>query len=93
MNPPQRQRNNRRRAPQSKRPAAIDIWRAAPPLPAVEPIAPASDVGALLRSLGDPPMQKGAAAGHYFVAVVERAAMIAAALAFSVDLLAEPDDD
>jgi hypothetical protein len=44
-----------------------------------------------LRSLGDPPMNNGHVAGHYFNAVIERAAAVAGALALSADLLAEPD--
>ena len=47
--------------------------------------------GALLRSLGDPPVGNGTAAGHYFNAVVERAAAVALALAVSGDLLSDDD--
>jgi len=92
VNRPQRPRVSQRRRPQAKRPAPVDVWRSPRPLPDTEPIAPATDAGALLRSLGDPPMTGGTAAGHYFNAVVERAAAVAVALALSADLLAEPDD-
>jgi hypothetical protein len=68
-----------------------DLWRAAPDLPEVEPIALPHEVGALLRSLGDPPMNNGAAAGRYFSVVVERAAAVAVALAVSADVLAHQD--
>jgi hypothetical protein len=51
------------------------------------------EVGAVLRSLGDPPMHNGAAAGHYFNAVIQRSAAVAIALAVSVDLLADADAD
>ena len=64
-----------------------DLWRDAPPLPEVEPIAVPHEVGAMLRSLGDPPMNNGAAAGRYFSVVVERAAAVAVALAVSADVL------
>jgi len=47
---------------------------------------------ALIRSLGDPPMNHGNAAGHYFSTVVERAAAVALALALSADLVADPED-
>ena len=82
-------RRNRR-----KRPKPVDIWRTPDPLPDVEPIAVPNEVGALLRSLGDPPTIGGSVApGHYFNAVIERAAAIAVALALSADLLAHPLDD
>ena len=63
-------------------------------MPDVEPIAVPNEVGALLRSLGDPPTIGGSVApGHFFSAVIERAAAIAVALALSADLLAHPLDD
>jgi hypothetical protein len=94
MNQPRRKRPKQRRTAQPKRPTAIDIWRTADPLPDVEPITTPDEVGALLRSLGDPPMIAGGIMGsHYFTAVIERAAAVAAALALSADLLAQPTDD
>ena len=92
-NRPQRARNKQRRRPQTKRPPAVDIWRAPAPLPELERIAPSDDAGALLRSLGDPPMNNGHVSGHYFNAVVERAAAVAGALALSADLFAESERD
>jgi hypothetical protein len=86
--PPQR-RNNQGRRPPPKRPAPVDIWRIPGPLPDIEPITVAPEAGALLRSLGDPPMFDGATAARVFTAVIERAAVIAAALALSADLLTE----
>ena len=41
----------------------------------------------------DPPLNNGMAAGYYFTTVVERAAAVAYALAFSADVLAKPDAD
>ena len=38
-------------------------------------------------------MNGGTAAGHYFNAVIERAAAVAVALALSADLLATDNDD
>jgi len=90
MNRPQR-RSKQRRRPQAKRPATPDLWRIPAPLPEIEPITVSDDAGALLRSLGDPPMNNGHVSGHYFNAVIERAAAVAGALALSADLLAEPD--
>ena len=91
MNRPQRQRPNQRRRPQSKRHAPVDIWRVPRPLPEIERIAVSHDAGALLRSLGDPPMNNGHLAGHYFNAVIERAAAVAGALALSADLFVETE--
>ena len=74
----------------AKRP---DLWRPVPQLADPRPITPADDATALVRSLGDPPLQgQGAVAEHYLAAVVERAAVLATALAHSAGLLAEPDD-
>ena len=92
MNRPQRSRNNQRRRPPAKRPARVDIWHSPRPMPDIERIAIAHDAGAVLRSLGDPPMNNGHVAGHYFNAVIERAAGVAVALALSADLLAESDE-
>jgi hypothetical protein len=50
----------------------------------------------MLRSLGDPPLQgQGQVAEHYLAAVVDRAAVLASALAAAGGLLASgsPDDD
>lgn len=75
----------------SKRP---DLWRPVPPLADPAPIASVEDPTALIRSLGDPPLQgQAAVAEHYLAAVVERAASMATALAASAGLLASPDQD
>jgi hypothetical protein len=81
-------RKSKRGGAQQRQP---DLWRQAPDLPAVEPISLPHEVGALLRSLGDPPLHNGAAAGRYFSVVVERAAAVAVALSVSADVLAGPD--
>ena len=71
-----------------------DLWRPVPQLADPASIVPAPDPTALLRSLGDPPLQgQGAVAEHYLAAVVERAAGLATALAVAAGLLAEPDLD
>jgi hypothetical protein len=88
-----RNRNQRRRGGNPNRPKPVDVWSSPRPLPDIEKIAPASEAGAMLRSLGDPPMNNGTAAGHYFHAVIERAAAVASALAMSADLLAAPGAD
>ncbi len=96
MNQPRRkQSRGRRKGPKQKRQlTTADLWRPTPQLPEPEPIRPASDPTALLRSLGNPPLPgQGAVAEHYLAAVVERAAGLATALAASADLLAPPDGD
>jgi hypothetical protein len=96
MNQPRRRQGQARRRQGGNRPAprSVDLWRPVPPLPETEPIIPASDPAALLRSLGDPPLQgQGAAAGHYLAAVVERAAGLALALAATGGLLAEAEEE
>src|SRR3954452_9061811 len=85
--------NNQGRRPQQRRPAPVDVWSNPGALPEIEPIAVAPEVGAVLRSLVDPPMVNGSAAGKYFTDVVERAAAIAPALALSADVLAQASGD
>jgi hypothetical protein len=68
------------------------LWRDVPDLPEPAPIAPAADASALLRSLGEPPLQgQAGVAQGYMLAVVERAAALATALAAAADLLATDD--
>ena len=83
-------RNDKRRRQQQqhkKQQHHVDVWRSPEALPDTRKIANPTDVGALLRSLGDPPVGNGTAAAHYFNAVVERAAAVALALAVSADVL------
>jgi hypothetical protein len=69
-----------------------NVWRAAPPPPDAQPIAPATDPAMVLRSLGDPPLPgQGAVAEHYLAAVIERASQMATALAAAAGVLASPD--
>jgi hypothetical protein len=89
---PRGKQQGRRRGQKQKQP--FDLWRAVPQLDPPEPIVTASDPAALLRSLGDPPLQgQATVAAHYMAAVIERAAGLATALAASGDLLAEADED
>ena len=83
----QRRRSGSRNG--SRQAQKADIWRDPEPLPEVEKIAVSRDATALLRSLGEPPMNGAIEAGYTFGAVVERAAGIATALAFSAGLLAD----
>jgi hypothetical protein len=83
-----RRRSGSRRPAAARRPGPLDVWSPPAELPPVERITVPEEVGALLRSLGEPPAIDGSMiASGYFTAVVERAAAIAAALALSADLL------
>jgi uncharacterized Zn finger protein len=87
-----RRRQQKRQRPPKRKP--VDLWRPVPQLPDPEPIVPAADPTALVRSLGDPPLQgQGQVAEHYLAAVVERAAGLATALAAAGGLLGSRDDD
>jgi hypothetical protein len=96
VNQPQRPRSDKRRRPAAKRGqqgrSANDLWRTPPPLPDVKPIPLPNEVGAMLRSLGEPPMANSTTAAAYFGTVVERAAAVALALAVSADVLGRDDD-
>lgn len=93
----QQGRNSQRRRSGSRQsgtrqPPKVDIWRDPEPLPELETITVSRDATALLRSLGEPPMNGAIEAGYTFGSVIERAAGIATALAFSAGLLAEQVD-
>jgi hypothetical protein len=83
---PPRHGNQRRRATATR--AVTGLWHEAAPLPDLEPVSPASDTTALLRSLGDPPLAGTTDISLHFAIVIERTAALAAALALSADLLA-----
>jgi hypothetical protein len=94
----QQPRNNRRRrgGGGGGKPKPLALWRPVPPLPDPEPIVPVGDpaVTAVLRSLGDPPLQGQGTVAHFYMAeVVRRAGGLAEALAETAGLrAAEPDD-
>ena len=72
----------------------VDFWGdpAAPPPGTVQPIRPTEDPGALVRSLGDPPLGTNpAAAEHHLAVVYEEAVRAATALAAANGLLADDD--
>jgi cytosine/adenosine deaminase-related metal-dependent hydrolase len=86
------QRGAQRRTQAPRRANPVEFWHAPQQLPDVELIFVPDDVGALARSLGDPPMHHGTTAGHYFNAVIERTSALARALSLSADLLGDPLD-
>jgi hypothetical protein len=93
MSGPRRRRPSKRANP-SQPQAPRDLWRAVTLPDAPDAIAPSPQASALIASLGQPPLRAhGAAAEQYLTAVVERAAMLATALAASADLLVEKPAD
>jgi hypothetical protein len=86
-----RRQQRRRRSPAAR---AAELWRPVAPLPDPEPITPAPDPAAVLRSIGEPPLQgQGVIAEHYLAAAVEQAAGLATALAAASGLLAPSSTD
>src|SRR3954465_5802997 len=86
-----RRRRGRRRSGGGAR--QHNLWREAPVLEDPEPIMPAKDPAAVLRSLGTPPLQgHGALVDYYLATLVERAAGVAAALAAPAGVLGSPED-
>lgn len=86
--------SGRRRKPrkgsskQVKAAPPAEFWRAAPEPPEPEVIEPSDHPAALIKSMSTPPLPgQAAVAGPYFAAVVERAAMVATAVAASAGLL------
>jgi len=77
---------------QNKIAPPAEFWRAAPEPPEPPDIRPADDPTALLQSMGTAPLPgQASVADHYMAAVIQRAAMLATALAASADLLEEGD--
>jgi hypothetical protein len=90
----QRKTQGRSRRRRSQRARTADLWRPVPQLPDPEAISPINDPTALLRSLGDPPLQgQSTVGGHYLAAVIERAAQSATALATMAELVHRPGED
>ena len=88
-----RNRTNKRNAPR-RAIDRLDLWALRPELEPPAPIRPPAEPAALVRSLGDPPLGRHSVpGGNAVAAVVERASMLATALAASADLLASDDED
>ncbi len=88
-------RRNNKSANRNGRPAEVslvDFWRALPERGCPAPISPAADPTALLRSLGKAPLPGQAAADRNVAMVIERASVLATALAAATGLLALDED-
>ena len=85
---PSNGKSGRRRRQGTK---ADDLWRDAGPLPDVEPVHGSDDPTALIRSLGEPPLVRGGEVAFHFATVVERTAVLAAALSANILATADPD--
>lgn len=92
MNQQQRRKTNVRRGPTPAK--GNDLWKPVPLPPPVQKIRAVRHPDTLLGSIGDPPLgMKSVVAGHYLATVIERSAILAAALAASADLLESSTDD
>jgi len=83
----QRRNNNQRRRRPAGQAPTVDFWHGGAELPEVRPITVTPDPSALMRSLGDLPLNDSGDVRYHIAAVIERAASIAAALALTADLL------
>lgn len=93
MNQPRKRPNQRKRKGSAKA-KPLDLWRPVPPLPEPEPIRPASDPTALLRSAGAPPLRaRSDMAEAYLLLVADKAANLATALAAAAGLYDPSADD
>lgn len=91
---PNQGRPGQGRRRRGKKPKATDLWRPVPPLPAPEPIHPASDPTVVVRSLGAPPLKgQGAEAEYRLAQVTDAAARTAMALAALAELTPAATDD
>lgn len=87
MNQPRKRPNQRKRKSGGAKAKPVDLWRPVPPLPDPEPIRPASDPTALLRSIGAPPLRaRSDVAEAYLLLVADKAANLATALAAAAGL-------
>ena len=92
MSPRRRSKKRSARNRQSQQP--LEFWKAMPDLGPVEPVVPARDPSAVVRSLGTPPLTgQAATAEPYLAAAIDKAAKMATALAAAEGLLAQADDD
>jgi hypothetical protein len=94
MSGPQRGQRRPRRSQSQRRNTGRGLWSPAPALEDPDPIRPATDPTVLINSLGPPPLRgHSSTAEYHLAAVIERAAVLATALAASAGLLAEPEAD
>ena len=73
-------------------PQPLELWRAVPEPPPAELVVPTEDPGAVIRSLGTPPLTgQAAVADQYLELATRKAAATATALAKAAGLLVEDD--
>jgi hypothetical protein len=93
-NQPRKRQQQRKRGGGGNKSKPVDIWRPVPPLPDPAPITPAVDPTALLRSIGAPPLRaRSDMAEAYLLAVSEKAAALATALAMAAGLYDPPAEE
>lgn len=79
--PANKRTSSRRRRSGAK---TTDLWRDPGPLPEMESVQWSDDPTALIRSLGEPPLVRGGEVAIHFATVVERTALLAAALSANI---------
>ena len=89
-----RRRGRKKSGRRSQGPQPLELWRAHPEPPPVELVAPTHDPGAVIRSLGTPPLTgQAAVADQYLELAARKSAATATALAKAAGLLSEDDRD
>jgi hypothetical protein len=89
-----RRRGRKKSARRGQAPQPLELWRAHPEPPPVELVAPTADPGAVIRSLGAPPLTgQAAVADQYLELAARKAAATATALAQASGLLVADTDD
>ena len=90
-----RRRGRKKGGRKGNAPQPLELWKSHPEPPDVELVAPASDPGAVIRSLGTPPLTgQAAVADQYLELAARKSAATATALAKAAGLLGgdEPED-
>lgn len=88
-----KRRSNKSRNTNKPRPDPVTFWREDEEPEEATPVILPADPTALLRSLGPPPIPNAEAVNTEFLKTVLRASSLAGALAASVDLIDDHDDD
>lgn len=85
-------RRGRKRSGRARGPQPLELWKSVPEPPAADPVRPTDDPGAIIRSLGTPPLTGQAhVADQYLELAARKAAATATALAQAAELLVDVD--
>lgn len=88
-----RRRGRKKSARGRSGPQPLELWRSVPEPPPADPVLPTDDPGAIIRSLGTPPLTGQAhVADQYLELATRKAAATATALAQAAALLVDVDE-